>query len=329
MSLLPFERIKRTILVRRAADSNPKYGKKPEERTVQELLDYGVVNLNKPQGPTSHQVSDYAKRVLHISKAGHSGTLDPNVTGLLPVALGKATKIAQALLTSGKEYVCVMHMHKDVPEADIRKVCAEFVGRIRQLPPLKSAVKREWRYRNVYYLEILEIDGKDVLFRAGTQAGTYIRKLCSDIGERLGGAHMQELRRTKAGPFNEQTNMVSLQDLADAYWFWKNEGNEKFIRYCIQPMENAVKHLPKVWILDSTVDPLCHGVNLNVPGIAKVESDIQVDEIVAVMTLKDELVALGIAKMLSKSMTKEEKGFAVKINSVMMDPNTYPRMQKS
>lgn len=329
MNSLPFERIKRTILVRKDADTSPKFGKDPSKRAVQELLDYGIVNLNKPEGPTSHQVSDYAKRVLHISKAGHSGTLDPNVTGILPVALGKATKIAQALLTAGKEYVCVMHLHKDVPEAEIRKVCASFVGRIRQMPPLKSAVKREWRYRNIYYLEVLEIDGRDVLFKAGTQAGTYIRKLCSDIGEVLGGAHMQELRRTKAGPFNESTNMVSLQDLADAYWFWKNENDEKLIRDCIQPMEIGAKHLPKVWVLDTTVDPLCHGVNLNAPGIAKVESDIQLDETVAVFTLKGELVATGIAKMLSKDMVKSEKGFAVKIDRVFMEPNVYPRMQKS
>ena len=138
---------------------------------------------------------------------------------------------------------------------------------------------------------------------------------------------MAELKRTKAGPFNE-TGLVTMQDLTDAFWYYKNENNEKYIRSVIKPVEHAVQHLPKIWVLDTTVDSLCHGAKLAVPGIAKIESDIQVDETVAVFTLKNELVNIGKAKMISKDVIKKNKGIVVEDNKVFMLPGTYPRMQK-
>jgi H/ACA ribonucleoprotein complex subunit 4 len=325
---LPFKEIEREQLVKREAKTSEKYGFFPEKRPVEQIIDYGIVNIDKPRGPTSHQVSSYVQKILNIKKSGHSGTLDPNVTGVLPVALGSATRISQALLYAGKEYVCIMHLHKPVEEDKIRKVCSGFIGKIKQLPPIKSAIKRQERYRKIYYLEILEIIGQDVMFKVGCQAGTYIRKLCHDIGQKLGvGAHMSELRRTKAGPFDETTTFT-LQDLQDAYYFWKEKGNEKFIRKVIQPMENAVQHLPKIWVFDSTVDTLCHGADLKVPGISKLDSGILVGDLVAVLTLKDELVALGQTRMISKDMVKEEKGVAVKTKKVFMLSDTYPKIEK-
>ncbi len=325
-NLLPFEKIKRETFVRKEAVTSPKFGKFPEVRTTKEHINLGIVNIDKPVGPTSHQVSSYVKQILCLGKAGHAGTLDPNVTGVLPVALGEATKIIQALLPAGKEYVCIMHLHGDYTEEKIGKVCASFVGKIKQLPPLKSAVKREWRYRKIYYFDVLEIDKRDILFRVGCQAGTYIRKLCSDIGKALGSnAHMQELRRTKAGCFREE-NLCTMQDLADAFWYWKEKHNDTLLRRYVLPMEHAVAHLPKVWILDTTVDSICHGASLKVPGISKVESDIQGDDLVAVMTLKNELVAFGKSQMISKEMQKKESGVAVKLERVFMKPGVYPKM---
>ncbi len=326
MNTLPFETIQRTILVKKEAATSDKFGSDPKTRSVKFLLDYGIVNVDKPAGPTSHQVSAYVKQMLNISKAGHSGTLDPNVTGCLPVALGRSTKIVQALLNAGKEYVCVMHLHDEVPEKKIRDTCNSFLGNIKQLPPLKSAVKRQIRERSIYYLDIIEIDGRDVLFRVGCQAGTYIRKLCTDIGKALGtNAHMAELRRTKAGPFNEKT-LITLQQLHDAYIFWKEDGNEKLIKECIQPVEKGVVHLPKIWITDYTVNSLCHGGALNIPGISKIESDINVNDVIAIMTLKNELVALGTAKMSSADVMAKEKGLAATLDAVFMDPGLYPKM---
>ncbi len=325
---LPFEKMKRKILVRKDdARTSPKYGMNPDMRPVRELINYGLINVDKPSGPTSHQISAYVQKILHINKSGHSGTLDPKVTGVLPVALGRATRIVQMLLHAGKEYIALMHIHDEIPEEKVREVMMSFVGKIKQLPPIKSSVKRRERYRKIYYIDILECMGKDVLFRVGTQAGTYIRKLIHDMGVRMGtGAHMAELRRTKAGPFNE-SNLVTLQDVADAFYFWDKEGDENLIRKVIQPIESAVVHIPKVWVSDTAVDTICHGASLKAPGIVKVDSDIQKGEIIAVMTLKDELVAIGTAEMISKEMLREEKGIAVRTSKVFMLPGTYPKIE--
>ncbi len=322
--LLPFQKIKRDILLKKEAKTNPELGCAPAERKTDEIINYGVVNINKPQGPTSHQVSDYVQKILHIDKAGHSGTLDPHVHGVLPVALGRATRIVQGLLTSGKEYVGIMHLHREIDEAKLKETIQKyFTGKISQLPPIKSSVKRQQRTREIYYFDILEKDGQDALFIVGCQAGTYIRKLIHDLGQKLRiGAHMQELRRTKAGPFNEST-LFTLQDLADAYHFFKEENNDRFIKKIIQPVDSAVAHLPKIWVFDTTIDTLCHGANLNNPGISKLNTGIKENDIVAIMSLKEELVALGTAKADSENILSKEKGIAAKTDKVFMLPGTY------
>lgn len=325
MGCLPFEKIQREVIVKKASETTALWGCKPEERKTEELIQYGIVNIDKPEGPTSHQVSAYAQRILGIPKSGHSGTLDPGVTGVLPIALGRATRIVQALLPAGKEYVGVMHVHKWISQEALMEGIKKFVGKIQQKPPVKSSVKRIVRTREIYYFDVLEFKDKDVLFQVGCQAGTYIRKLCYDIGQKLGtGAHMAELRRTKAGPFDEST-LTTLQDLSDACYFYKEEGNEKFLRHCIKPIEFAVQHLPKVWILDSAVEPLCHGHDLKVPGISKFHANTEEGEAIAVMTLKDELVALGMTLMDSYGFMEKDKGIAVKVNKVFMEPETYKK----
>ena len=227
------------------------------------------------------------------------------------------------MLKAGKEYVAIMHLHKNIEEEKLRQTIEKhFLGEIKQIPPLKSSVKRQLRTRTIYYVDILEIDDKDVLFKIGTEAGTYIRKYIHDLGKKLEtGAHMAELRRTKAGPFDEFT-LVTLHELTDAYYFWKEEDNDKFLRKIIQPIENGTNHLRKIWVYDTTVESLCHGVDLKVPGISKLSGNINKDETVAIMTLKDELVALGIAKMNSDEIMGE-KGVAVQTEKVFMEPGTY------
>jgi len=314
------------MIIKKEAKTDEKYGKRPEERDVNELLEKGVINVDKPKGPTTHQVADYVKRILHLDKAGHCGSLDPAVTGVVVVGLGNNTKIVQTLLGSMKEYVGVMHIHKDVSEEEVKKAFVKFTGKIRQLPPIKSAVKRVERTREIYYFELLEIDKKDVLFKVGCQAGTYIRKLCHDIGKELGtGAHMAELRRTKLGPFDEST-AVTLQDLQDAFVFWK-EGNDSQLKKMIQPMENAVGNLPKIWVFDTTIDSICHGAQLKVPGISKFNKKIEKNQLVAIMSLKDELVAIGNAEMTSREMLEKDMGLAVKTIRVFMEPGIYPKIR--
>jgi len=319
MNLLPFEKRKPKIL--KKYEEQSEYGKDPKERSPEEILENGIIILNKPAGPTSHQVAEYVKNILHAKKAGHGGTLDPGVSGVLPIALNKATRMSLYLLTAGKEYVCLMHLHKEITNEQLHKALEKFTGKIRQLPPLKSAVKRQERTREVYYVEILERKEKEVLLKIGCQAGTYIRKFVHDLGKELKcGAHMQQLVRTKAGPFQDK-EWVSLQDITDA----KATGDLKKI---IHPIEDATKHLKKVWISDGAVNPVCHGANVNVPGIVKVEHDIQEEDLVAIFTLKNELVGVGVARMSSEQMIDKKKGKAITSRTVFMDADYFPRNKK-
>lgn len=311
------------ILERTEAEPSGKFGKRPEERSPEELLSCAVINLDKPKGPTSHEVVSWVKKIVNVNKAGHSGTLDPKVTGVLPVAIGKATKVLQVLLLGGKEYVGVMHLHDAVNEDRVVDTFREFTTVIYQRPPVKSAVVRRVRKRKIYKLELLEMDGKDVLFRAITQAGTYIRKLCHDMGLVLGvGANMAELRRTRVAHFTEAESFY-LQDIADALAFY-TEGDDKELRKCLQPVEVVVEQIPKVWIQDSAVDSVCHGAELAIPGIVKLDP-VEKGQLTAVLTLKDELVSLGKVQMTAKDILTRGKGIAVTTDRVIMERGTYPR----
>ncbi|MCD1293486.1 RNA-guided pseudouridylation complex pseudouridine synthase subunit Cbf5 [Methanocella sp. CWC-04] len=319
---------KREMLVR-SDDKAQGYGKDPYSRTVKELLEKGVINLDKPPGPTSHEVAAWVKDILHIKRAGHSGTLDPHVTGVLPMMLGDATRLVSTLLLSGKEYVCVMRLHADIPPSKLKSVMGEFEGVIYQRPPLVSAVKRQVRKRTIYYLELLEIDGRDVLFRVGCEAGTYIRKLCHDIGEALGpGAHMYELRRTKSGPFSEDETLVNLHTLKDAYVIYEESGDDKLLKKYLYPMEFGLRHLPKIIVKDSAVDALARGAQLHVQGISQVSTGIQPGDTVAIFTHMGEVVSIGNSRMSTEELMKNAEGQAVDTDSVIIQPGIYPSQWK-
>ena len=317
------------MLHKQDGQSDAQYGKAPSQRIIEEHLKFGVIPLDKPAGPGSHLVSEWVKNMVGAQKAGHSGTLDPNVSGVLPIALDEATKIISTLLSAGKEYVTLMHVHADLPEETVRKAMSEFVGTIDQLPPVRSAVKRVLRKRNVYDIEIIEIQGKNVLFRTNVQAGTYIRKLCSDIGAKLGcGAHMAELRRTRAGPFTE-ADLVTLHQLSDAISYWKEKGDESGLRKMVVPVEEAVKHLPLVVMKDGAVSAVCHGAPLAAVGITDLSENIEAGNQVAMFSLKGELVGVGKAVMDSKKIMEVDKGFAIQTDRVVMPVETYPRGWKT
>ena len=321
--------MKTNLITKSKSITNPEYGCKPEDREISDYISKGVINLDKPSGPTSHEVDSWVKRILKLDKTGHGGTLDPKVTGVLPVGLADATRAIQLLLTAPKEYVCLLTFHSDVPESEIRRVFEEFTGKIFQLPPVKSAVKRELRTRNVYYSTIYEIKGRDVLFRIGCEAGTYVRTYCHNIGEALGvGAHMAELRRTQVGSFRERENLVTLQDVTDAYHFWIEDGDESYLREAIMPMERAADYLPKVIIKDSAVDAICHGADLASGGIAYISDDIKRGDIVAIETLKGELVGAGNSLFFADEILEAEGGFVVNTSKVFMKPDIYPRLWK-
>ena len=252
------------------------------------------------------------------------------MTGVLPVTLEESRKVVQALLHSGKEYVCLMKLHGEATEERVNKILKEFEDTIYQRPPLRASVKRQLRTRKIYYIDFLEMDGRNVLFRVGCEGGTYIRKLCFDIGEVLGcGAHMQELRRTRAGPFIEDGDIVTLHDVG--YWFmeWQQRKDEKILRRFIQPMENALRLIPKIYTRDSAVDALCHGANLTAPGVLSIETEVGNGSMVAVLTLKGEAVALARAMASTEQILKMQHGVVAKTERVLMPRGTYPKCWKS
>ncbi|WP_020222381.1 RNA-guided pseudouridylation complex pseudouridine synthase subunit Cbf5, partial [Halarchaeum acidiphilum] len=213
----------------------------PDDRDVDALREFGVVNLDKPPGPSAHQVSAWIRDMVDVEKAAHAGTLDPKVTGCLPVLTGTATRLAPALLEGPKEYVAVLELHARAP-TDLDAVVAEFAGPLYQKPPRKSAVARRLRVREVYALDVLEVsdDRRQALLRIRCESGTYVRKLCHDLGLALGtGAHMGDLRRTATGPFDD-ADLATLHDLADALAEWRERGDETWLRDVLAPAERAL-----------------------------------------------------------------------------------------
>ena len=245
----------------------------PGERSIEALLGFGVVNLDKPPGPSSHQVSAWMRDLVDVERAAHAGTLDPKVTGCLPVLLGDATRLASALL-GRKEYVAVLELHK-APPADLDDVLAAFVGPIYQKPPRKSAVARRLRVREVYAIDVLDREGRQVLLRIACESGTYVRKLCHDLGMALGtGAHMGDLRRTATTPFDD-TSLASMYDVADALALWREHGDEEPLRDAVAPAERAIEHLPRVTIAESAAEQVAHGAPVYAPGVIGVDDSIE------------------------------------------------------
>ncbi len=252
------------------------------------------------------------------------------MTGVLPIASENATKAIQALLLSGKEYVCVMRLHHAQPRDKVEAVLQEFQGTIFQRPPVRSSVKRRLRERTIYYLDFIEMKERNVLFKVGCQSGTYMRKLCFDIGEVLGcGAHMQELRRTRAGPFVEDEGLTTLYDLLYYSNKQKETGKEEIIREIFQPMEKALELLPKIYIRDSAVSAICHGAYVAAPGVLSVETGIRKKDGVVAFTQKGEAVAFARALASSEQILNMDHGFVAETVRVLMDRNVYPRMWKA
>ena len=329
MEGLKDKKLEDLFLVKEESSTSEDYGSYPFNRPIREYIRNGVVCIDKPAGPTSHEVVVWVRKILEVNKTGHAGTLDPKVTGVLPVLIENATKLVKFLQTSEKEYVALMRLHSDADERAIRETFNLFKGKIYQRPPLKSAVKKRIRIREIYETEILEIDGRDVLFRVRTEAGTYIRKLCTDIGEIIGtGAHMQELRRTKTGVFREN-DAFTLHELLDAYRIYRENGDETFLREIIKPMEVAVRDVKKIVVKDSAVDAICHGADLSARGICFIQKGIERDDVVAIFTLKNEIVALGKALASAEEIYRARSGIMVEINRVIMERGVYPRMWKS
>ena len=305
--------------------TNNDYGTYYDKRTVKQLLDYGLIILDKPPGPTSHEVVAWVKRILKIPKAGHSGTLDPQVSGVLPLGLGEATKALGVLLLGPKEYHAIARLHSLPTKEKLENILNQFTGEIYQKPPQRSSVLRRTRTRTIYELEMLEQKERLVLLRVLCEAGTYIRKLCYDIGEILGqGATMIELRRTSVHQFNDK-NLVTMHNLADAFALWEENKDDSKLLRLLQPIEHALSEIKSVVIRDSAVDALCHGAQLAIPGILAISQNLKKGDLVAVYTQKGEVVALAETLLTESEIQENTKGYAFQTKRIIMAPNTYPK----
>ncbi len=309
--------------------TDPTHGWSPSARPVPAMLEYGLVALDKPRGPTSHEVVAWTKKLLGVEKAGHSGTLDPPVSGLLPIGLGQSTRALSLLLLFPKEYRGVMRIHSSVPRKQLDSAVSELTGEIFQRPPQRSSVSRQTRSRMIHEFEITEAEGNLFMFRVLCQSGTYIRKLVYDLGEVLSvGATMVELRRTKVGPLTEEGGFVTLHQLNDAMFRLK-AGDEAPLRKLVMPIEDSLGSLGRILIRDSAVDAVCHGARIGIPGILSISEGVKKDDTVALMSAKQELVAIGKALLSTEEVSSHNKGLACTTERVVMKAETYPKLWKS
>merc|ERR1712000_85183 len=305
-------------------------GCSPLKRDIKSYISSGVINLDKPSNPSSHEVVAWLKRMLRVEKTGHSGTLDPKVTGCLIVCIDRATRLVKSQQGAGKEYVCVIRLHDKLPggEAQFARALESLTGALFQRPPLISAVKRQLRIRTIHESKLYEFDNERHLgvFWVSCEAGTYIRTLCVHLGLLLGvGAHMQELRRVRSGAMDETKQLVTLHDVLDAQWMQDNTRDESYLRRVISPLETLLTTYKRIVVKDSAVNAVCYGAKLMIPGLLRYESGIEVHEEVVLMTTKGEAIALGIAQMSTVELSTCDHGVVAKVKRCIMERDLYPR----
>ncbi|KAI1171940.1 pseudouridine synthase [Nemania sp. FL0916] len=305
-------------------------GSAPLSRDLKNYIASGVINLDKPSNPSSHEVVAWVKRILRTEKTGHSGTLDPKVTGCLIVCIDRATRLVKSQQGAGKEYVAVIRLHDKLPggEAQFSRALETLTGALFQRPPLISAVKRQLRIRTIHESRVIEFDNDRHLgiFWVSCEAGTYIRTLCVHMGLLLGvGAHMQELRRVRSGAMDETKDLVTLHDVLDAQWMYDNTRDESYLRKVIAPLETLLTSYKRIVVKDSTVNAICYGAKLMIPGLLRYEAGIEAHEEVVLMTTKGEAIALGIAMMSTVEMSSCDHGVVAKVKRCIMERDLYPR----
>lgn len=285
-----------------------------------------IILIDKPRGPTSHQVAAWVREMTGVSSVGHTGTLDPQVSGVLVVLLGKAVRLTTIMHQDEKEYIALLRLHGDVTDKELNEGISRFTGKIYQRPPRRSAVKRALRIREILELEMLDRTGREVLLRVRCDSGTYIRSLCVHLGMALGvGGHMAELRRSRSGPFTD-TQCHTLHDLRDAAEAAREGDRERFDAMVLSPIE-AISDLPVITIKDTAAGALCHGARLSARGIIE-KGSFQMDEPVVVKTADGDLIAVGEALMSASRFSPGDKVLVLSPRLIFPEPDAYPSIWK-
>ena len=310
-----------------SAETNDKYGCPPNDRSITELLDSGIILVNKPSGPTSHQLTAWARDLLGLNRLGHGGTLDPFATGLLTLLCGRATKITNIVLNSNKSYIAVLRFADVVTSEELENVLDIIKGEIYNVPPKDSAVKVQVRTRMIFSNKLLDFDkdGKIAIIHVSCNAGTYIRTLAKDIGLLLGTkCDLTELHRDNTGSFNESM-ACTMHQLTDAVFLWNNQGDDQGLKKLISPIESVLRNLPKAYVKDGAASAVSHGAPLARPGLVKIAKGIKKGDTIIIMSLKEEAVAIANLEIDSDNLIDIKSGQIATSQSVLMAPGTYPQ----
>ncbi|XP_071838601.1 H/ACA ribonucleoprotein complex subunit DKC1-like [Apostichopus japonicus] len=304
-------------------------GCSPLKRDLKDYISSGFINLDKPSNPSSHEVVSWIKRILRVDKTGHSGTLDPKVTGCLIVCIDRATRLVKSQQSAGKEYVCIVRLHSAIEKVSkLQEALETLQGAVFQRPPLISAVKRQLRVRTIYKSKLIEYDEDRHLgiFWMSCEAGTYVRTLCVHLGLLLGvGGQMAELRRVRSGIQSEKDHMATMHDVIDAQWVYDNHKDETYLRRVIKPMEAILTGHKRIVLKDSAVNAVCYGAKVMLPGVLRFEDGIEINTEIVLMTTKGEAIALAIALMTTATIATCDHGLVAKLKRVIMERDVYPR----
>nr|XP_046174714.1 H/ACA ribonucleoprotein complex subunit DKC1-like isoform X2 [Oncorhynchus gorbuscha] len=304
-------------------------GSNPLKRSIQDYVRTGFINLDKPANPSSHEVVAWIRRILRVEKTGHSGTLDPKVTGCLIVCVDRATRLVKSQQSAGKEYVGIVRLHNAIEnEHTLARGIETLTGALFQRPPLIAAVKRQLRVRTVYESKLIEYDPERRLgiFWVSCEAGTYIRTLCVHLGLLLGvGGQMQELRRVRSGVLGERDNLVTMHDVLDAQWQYDHNKDETYLRRVIYPLEKLLVSHKRLVMKDSAVNAICYGAKIMLPGVLRYEDGIEMNQDIVVITTKGEAICIATALMTTAVISTCDHGVVAKIKRVIMERDTYPR----
>ena len=313
------------IVIDESPAKTSRHGKIPSERGLQALMEAGVILVDKPPGPSSHQLASWARDILGLKRLGHGGTLDPFATGALTLLLGKATRLTEVVLSGNKTYIAVLKIDSSISSRQVEEVLERFSGEIYNVPPLESAVKIRVRTRTIQEIKLLESDQEDGLHTVSVscQAGTYIRTLARDIGLMLGTpCVLSELHRHSTGSF-EQSSLCTMQQLADAAML-AEEGDEEALCRLIAPVERILGSIPGVWVRDSAIASICHGAPLAVPGVVSLDSGMSAGNKTVIWSSKGEAIAVGEMIVDSSDVPNMTEGELVKPKIVLMDKDEYP-----
>uniref|UniRef100_A0A8C8ZFX8 H/ACA ribonucleoprotein complex subunit DKC1 n=1 Tax=Prolemur simus TaxID=1328070 RepID=A0A8C8ZFX8_PROSS len=307
-------------------------GSNPLKREIGDYIRTGFINLDKPSNPSSHEVVAWIRRILRVEKTGHSGTLDPKVTGCLIVCIERATRLVKSQQSAGKEYVGIVRLHNAIEGGTqlsrVTFLAETLTGALFQRPPLIAAVKRQLRVRTIYESKMIEYDPERRLgiFWVSCEAGTYIRTLCVHLGLLLGvGGQMQELRRVRSGVMSEKDHMVTMHDVLDAQWLYDNHKDESYLRRVVYPLEKLLTSHKRLVMKDSAVNAICYGAKIMLPGLLRYEDGIEVNQEIVVITTKGEAICMAIALMTTAVISTCDHGIVAKIKRVIMERDTYPR----